>query len=178
MRLFAYSAFLGLVLPGCASARADPQINSGAHIAVPAEQTTQPAFSETEKGFVRMVLVDLLYADETQGSLDFYAPGTRTILLKSFGAPIEWPRDFNPSIPGWRVLKDPHAIREKTALGIDIRYFGPPREVDRIHAPEGKIVIQVALYSAISIGTIGAADVTYLIDIRQMMVRFVQLEDA
>lgn len=171
---------VSLVMVGCAQREVEaPRINTGWHIAVPAEQVEQPTFTADDRLLVQMVLADLVINERVRSSIDFYAPKTRTLLLRSFGSPIEWPKDFLPLIDGWTVLRDPTAIAEATALGVDIRAYRPAKPNERRNGAGNEMfVIQMALYSAINIGTIGAADVTYEIDRKTRTVRFLSLEDA
>lgn len=171
---------VALVMAGCAQREPEAlQINTGAHIAVPAEQVEQPAFTADDRLLVQMVLADLVINENAKSSIDFYAPKTRTVLLRRFGSPIEWPNGFLPRIDGWTVLRDPTAIKETTALGVDLRAYRPVNPDERRYGTGNElVVIKMALYSAISIGTIGAADVTYVIDRKTRTVQFLSLEDA
>ena len=168
------------VFTGCKQREARlATIYLGSHYDVSSEVVVQPKFDAADRELVRLVLIDLINAESTKASRDFYAPGAKTVLLKTFGSPIEWPANFNPSIAGLKVFKDQRKIHDPTALGVDLRYYGPPRNGDAgIESGNDPIVIQMTIYSAVSIGTIGAADVKYIIYKKDKKIVFLTLEDA
>jgi hypothetical protein len=81
----------------------------------------------------------------------------------------------------WTVLRDPHLAKEATALGLDLRYFGKPRPQDYLRHRENILIVEMSMYSAVNAGpsrTIGAADITYVIDLSTKTVKFLGLSDA
>ena len=151
-------ALVFLTFAACGQ-RMRSDVNLGGHY-YDSGMTETPEFTEHDKHVLELVLQDLVTNERIADSRQFYGRGVKEMVLKPFGSPMDWPKEFAPEIPGWKVYRSPHDVLGVAALGVDLRYYGTPKSPLPEKADE-YLKISVTIYAAIRIGVIGAADISY-----------------
>ena len=167
--------FFAIILCNCSAHRDD--VNDGCHL-FDSGQNEKLATTPHDLELMSKVISDVVINDDISSSREFYGLNAKTLVLKSFGSSIEWPKELNIAIIGWTVTRNPHKVIGESAIGLDLRYYGIPREQDWFDKVGNYRIIEMSMYSAINIGTIGAANIKYLINLDTGEVRFHGLSDA
>jgi hypothetical protein len=125
---------------------------------------------------VASILRHALTSDDNADTVRFYGQESNQVLLKSFGSPYEWPADFQPTIEGFQFQRSRDDIPTETALGVDLRQYGPITEDDDslfyFGAAEGDWKVVLVIYNAKGGGIIGGQRTYYRFDPNSTEFRF------
>jgi hypothetical protein len=92
---------------------------------------TEARFVETHRAVIERILEHALTSEENRSTVEAYSGGSKWVLLRSFGSPIEWPSDFGPTIAEYKFRRSLDEIPSDTVLGVDLREYGPVTNEDR-----------------------------------------------
>jgi hypothetical protein len=141
------------------------------------ESITEARFVEAHRPVIERILEHALTSEESRPTVEFYSGGSKWVLLHSFGSPMEWPTDFGPTIADYKFRRKLDEIPSDSALGVDLREYGPITNEDRtrlwyLGTENNRWKVVLVIYNAKGAAVIGGQRTYYDFDPEAKTFRF------